>query len=170
MTASPHSPSPAQRTARRAPLRIRADGAFGDGPLDGGWWPHSRDLAVEAADLVDHFPEHVGGRIVRMLFSRPDWDAPAGAALPRQIQVRRGTVKVGSFPSDDTHLMILTMSSGARLRLLVIPSATGQAQARAALEQAADEHNRLTAAEILGGGGPDQATIGTDVWDDDGGL
>lgn len=92
--------------------------------VDGSWWPRSRDLQREGADLVDHFPsDH--GRISRLLFSRPDWDnaTTEGHGL-RSIRAERGTVKVGSFPRDDTHLMIATMSSGRRLRLRVIPSDT----------------------------------------------
>src|SRR3954447_397461 len=82
---------------RRIPLRLRMGEAPAPGGLQGGWWPQSRDLAVELADLVDHFlPER--GRIVRATYSPPDWD-PA----PRRVPVARGYVKVGSFPRDDTH-------------------------------------------------------------------
>ena len=48
---------------------------MGDHPgrdhLDGGWWPQSRDLAVELADLVDHFPQ-AHGRIQRAVYSPPE--------------------------------------------------------------------------------------------------
>jgi hypothetical protein len=83
---------------------------------------------VEAADLVDHFPDRVG-HIERLLFSRPDWDSPVidGRGV-RRIQARRGPVKVGSFPSDDTHLMILLLASGRRVSLRVIASATDLAE------------------------------------------
>ncbi|QWF20203.1 hypothetical protein KM427_14460 [Nocardioides sp. LMS-CY] len=76
---------------------------------------------------MDHFPESAG-RIYRLLFSRPDWDdvTPAGDHGVRPIAAERGPVKVGSFPSDDTRLMILTLSSGRRLRLVVIPSNTNR--------------------------------------------
>ena len=113
---------------------------FDEGPtdrVDGSWWPRSRDLRAEAADLVDHFPaDH--GRIRRLLFSRPDWDGTSedGRGI-RSIRAARGAVPVGSFPSDDTHLMILTMSPGRRLKLLVIPSDTPQAEAEERLSAAA---------------------------------
>lgn len=112
----------------RVPLRLQLSDTGSPGNRDGAWWPQSRDLQTETADLVDHFPE-AAGRINRMLFSRPDWDdAAVGRRGVRRIQAGRGPVKVGSFPSDDTQLMILSMASGQRLKLVVIPSATGAAE------------------------------------------
>ncbi len=45
------------------------------------------------------------------------------------VRAARGPVKVGSFPTDDTRLMILSLLSGRRLRLRVIPSTTDPAEA-----------------------------------------
>jgi hypothetical protein len=45
-------------------------------------------------------------------------------------------VKVGSFPSDDTALMIATLASGQRLTLLVIPSDFNRADAEDLLASA----------------------------------
>lgn len=99
------------------------------GPISGVWWPQSRNLQVEAADLVDHFPDHVG-HINRLLISRPDWDhAEVEGRGVRRIQAGRGPVKVGSFPSDDTHLMILLLASGRRVSLKVVASATDPTEA-----------------------------------------
>jgi hypothetical protein len=84
---------------------------------------------VEAADLVDHFPDQVG-HIDRLLFSRPDWDnAVFDGHGGRRIHARRGPVKVGSFPSDDTQLMILLLATGRRVSLKVIASATDPIEA-----------------------------------------
>jgi hypothetical protein len=109
-------------------LRLQLSDSPAPGRVDGAWWPRSRDLQQEAADLVDHFPT-ASGRVNRLLFSRPDWDDPdpAGRGM-RKVVAARGAVKVGSFPSDDTHLMILTLASGQRLKLLVIPSDTEAAE------------------------------------------
>ncbi len=168
MTTSPVRPVPTTST-RRAPLRLRLAEGRPSGPLDGAWWPQSRDLRVEAADLVDHFPQSVG-RVGRLLFSRPDWDAAAGAPALHRIRASRGSVKLGSFPSDDTRIMVVTMQSGQRLRLLVVPSDTDPASAAEVMEQAADPENTRSAAELLGAEGPDQSHIGGDVWDDDEGA
>lgn len=139
MSTSPQSPSP---TADERQLRLHLDdGAAsgrGAGGVHGAWWPWSRHLQSEAADLVDHFPA-TAGRINRILFSRPDWDdATDGGRGVRRIQAARGPVKVGSFPSDDTHLMILTMASGARLKLRVIPSDTDAVEGERLLLAAPD--------------------------------
>ena len=118
MTTSTAHPSPFRASAR-VPLRIQLDNGYRSGPLDGGWWPQSRDLATECRDLVDHFP-HLVGRPSRLLFSRPDWE-DGGEPPVRRLPVASGVVKVGSFPGDDTHEMVLVMSSRERLRLLVVP-------------------------------------------------
>jgi hypothetical protein len=65
-------------------------------------------------------------------------------------------VKVGSFPSDDTHLMILTMGSEQRLKLLVIPSET----------PAAEGERRLRAEAQPGTATPDGA-VDWDRWDNE---
>ncbi|QWF20919.1 hypothetical protein KM427_18425 [Nocardioides sp. LMS-CY] len=125
MTTSPRIPTAVAPT--RSPLRLHLE-ASADGRTDGTWWPQSRDLQSEAADLVDRFPVEAG-YINRLLFSRPDWDdSSAEGRGVRRIQARRGPVKVGSFPRDDTHLMVLSMSTGERLRIEVIPSATEAAE------------------------------------------
>jgi hypothetical protein len=111
-------------TSPTRPLRLQLNPTPSPGSPDGAWWPWSRDLHTEAAGLVDHFP-HAAGHINRLLYSRPDWDdAAADGRGVRRIVAARGPVKTGSFPRDDTHLMILTMATGQRLKLLVIPSDT----------------------------------------------
>jgi hypothetical protein len=148
-TTSPTAPSV------RGPLRLRLNEAPAHGDPDGAWWPYSRSLHTEAADLVDHFPR-ADGRVNRLLFSRPDWDDSTAAGRGvRRILAARGPVKVGSFPSDDTALMIVTLASGRRLKLIVIPS----------------DLNPADAEELLGSSGATSAahTGGTDWarWDDE---
>ena len=111
--------------------------------LDGGWWPQSRDLPVELADLIGHLPtQH--GRVARALFSPPDWE-PA----PRRIPVAGRYVKVGSFPRDDTHLMLLKMADGSTLRLLVVPPDFSEDQGDEALLAASSRGNAHSALDLL---------------------
>ena len=109
------SNSPTARPTRQ-PLRLRMSETPGQQPLDGGWWPQSRDLETELGDLVDNFPTGMG-RIVRVLFSPPDWDD-----APRRVPTRRGYVKAGFDADDDTHVLVLTTSDREELCVLVVPS------------------------------------------------
>ena len=84
---------------------------------DGVWRPHSRDLASEGAQLVDEFPP-ARGRVDRMVFSPPDWDVQEKFVLSR-----RGRIKIGSFPHDDTHQMMLRLAGGTVLHLEVVHDA-----------------------------------------------
>lgn len=132
------------------------------GGLQGGWWPQSRDLAVELADLVDHFPPDFG-RIVRAVVSPPDWDPS-----PRRIRVAHGFVKVGSFPRDDTHLVLLQTADHAVLRVLVVPPGMSPDQGDEALLAAATPGYTHTAACLLDTVSEYPDIDPADHWSDDG--
>ena len=154
---------PKIRASSRGPLRLRMAEQPGVNHLDGGWWPQSRDLAVELADLVDHLPAQYG-RIVRAVVSPPDWE-PA----PRRIPVNGGYVRVGSFPRDDTHLIDLKTSDRSMLRILVVPPGFTCDQGAEALLAAATTGNAHSATDLL-----DEVTNYPDIdpadyWSDDGG-
>jgi hypothetical protein len=135
----------------------------GTGHLDGGWWPQTRDLAVELADLVDHFPAQ-SGRVVRALVSPPDWDT-----APRIVPVSGRYVKVGAFPRDDTHLVLLKTSDRRTLHVVVVPPGFTPAQGDEALRASAEAGNGQTATDVLRevAGRPDLDPGGH--WSDDGG-
>lgn len=111
--------------------------------LDGAWWPRSRDFATEFADLVDHFPAE-RGRVVRGLYSPPDWDD-----TPRRVAARGRSVKVGMFPRDDTHVIYVTTSQRDVYCLLVVPSTFDEAQGTEALLAATTRGNRHSAGDLL---------------------
>lgn len=129
----------------RGAVRLRLAEHPGRDVLDGGWWPRTRDLAVELADLVDHFPTD-RPRIVRALVSPPDW-----SSTPRRIRVAGGWLKVGAFPRDDTHVVVLTTAGAGRpvLRLLVVPPELTPDQGDEALLAAASRGNAHSAADLL---------------------
>jgi hypothetical protein len=102
----------------------------GSQPLDGGWWPQSRDLTVELADLVDNFPA-ASGRVVRATFSPPDWDDS-----PRRVPTARGYVPAGFSRHDGANVMMLKTSERNELCLLVIPPEMSPAQGEEALRAA----------------------------------
>ena len=127
----------------RRPLRLSVAEHPGTNRLDGAWWPQSRDLAIELADLVDHFPARFG-RVARALFSPTDWD-PGSRRLP----VAGGHVEVGSFPRDHSHLISLTLSNRTELHMLVVPPGFTAGQGEEALLAAATSGNAHSAAELL---------------------
>ena len=144
----------------RGALRIELAAEFGHGPLDGAWWPRSDDLQREVADLVDHFPR---GRIDHLVYSRPDWTNTA----PR-VHTQHGSIKVGSFPRDDTHVVLLNLASRRILRLLVVPPTTDTASAHLVLHRAAEPGNLADADESPRTSTEDHTREG-DIWSDDGG-
>ena len=147
----------------RSPLRLRMSAHPGRGTLDGGWWPQSRDLTVELTDLANHFPP-ASGRIVRALFSPPDWDT-----APRRLHVGAGQVKVGSFPHDDTHIMVLTTSDRTVLRVLVVPPTLTPDQGDEAMLAAATDAYAHSAASLLDEVGSQPDVDPQDHWTDEGG-
>lgn len=136
-------PIPADDRSARVPLRLRMVEHTGRDRLDGGWWPQSRDLAVELADLVEHLPPQYG-RVVRAVYSPPDWDDS-----PRRVPVPRGYVKVGSFPRDDTHVIQLKTYDHQVLRVLVVPPEFTADQGDEAMLAAASPGNTHPAGELL---------------------
>lgn len=159
---TPTTWSSGSHTLRHARLRLRMSEQSGRDRLDGGWWPQSRDLPVELANLVDNFPARFG-RISRVLVSPPDWDS-----FPRRIRVRGRYLKVGAFPRDDTHVILLTIADRSLLRVLVVPPDYSTAQGEEALLAAATAGNAHSATDLL-----EEVTQHPDVdpmdhWSDDG--
>jgi len=149
--------------ASRGRLRLCMAEHPGRNRLDGGWWPQSRDLTVELADLVDHFPPQFG-RIVRAEYSPTDWEHAA-----HRIPVTGGYVNAGSSSRDDSHLMHLETSARTVLRVLVVPPSFTDDQGAEALLAAATAGNTHSARDLL-----DTVTEYPDIdpinyWSDDGG-
>ena len=138
---------------RKLPLYARLDPelalaeAFYSGPLDGAWWPHSRDLQREAPGLVNGFPPG-RGRVNRLLISGLDWDRTG-----HHVQALRGQVNVGKFPSEDQHhLVVLCLGDGTRLRLLVVDAPTDVGRAALLMELASTRGNRRDVDSLLAAG------------------
>ncbi len=114
-----------------------------DAPLQGGWWPQTRDLAVELAELTDHVSTEVG-TVSRASISPPDWDSP-----PRAVAGDSGMVKVRALPREDPHVVELRVSGRRPLRLLVVPPGLSAARAEEAMLAAATPRHSYPAASIL---------------------
>ena len=123
MTSQPHARGSARRFAVRA--------TFDQNQPYGAWWPHNRTLADQLDDLFSAWPPRAG-RIVRVLYSPPDWDD-----RPRSVAVAGRRVKTGSFPRDDTRQLQLTLGDGVRRIITVIPPATSARAAHDILTEVA---------------------------------
>jgi hypothetical protein len=147
----------------RLPVRIRMAATSTRNHLDGAWWPRSRDGAVELAHLVDHLAPS-SGRIIRALVCAGDWNATL-----RRIPVRDGHLKVGFFPRDDTHLIVLTTAERIMLCVLVVPPEFTQAQGREALLPSAIARRARSTSELLHEAVAHADTNPLNCWLDDGG-
>ncbi len=121
------TPNSSVSPSTRQPLRLRMSETLGKQPLDGGWWPQSRDLTAELGDLVDNFPTALG-RIVRVIYSPPDWDD-----APRRVPTKRGYVKAGFDADDDTHVLVLMTSDRQEMCVLVVPPELSRSKGEEAL-------------------------------------
>ncbi len=131
-------------TAPTHPLRLRLAAHPGRDHLDGGWWPHTRDLATELSRLVDGLPTDLAP-VVGALHSPADWDhAPTGP-----LRVAAGHVDVDRFPGADPALVQLTLADDTVWRLLVVPPDFSPDQGEEALLAAATSGNRHDAADLL---------------------
>jgi hypothetical protein len=132
-------PTPEPRGELRLNLVAQPDGQT----LDGGWWPYSRDLILEMADLARNFPKE-RGRIVRAAYSPRDWDT-----APRRVTAGAEIVKLGPAPGEETHEITLETASHEVLTLLVIPPSFTSYQGAEALLAAATPGNRHHGADVL---------------------
>jgi uncharacterized protein DUF5994 len=102
--------------------------------LDGGWWPRSRDPAVELptliADLNTHFGQHA--IITRVALSLTAWDR-----TPHRVAAGDRIVPVGWFDTLDADTIALTTTRGDRAILLVVPPEATADSAAIALAMAA---------------------------------
>lgn len=124
-------------------MRLRISDHPGRDRLDGGWWPYSRDLVLEMSELVRHFPP-VHGRIVRAVYSRPDWDT-----TPRRVVAGPQVVAMGSFLGEESHVIILETADRGRLKLLVVPPNFTAGQGAEALLAASTPGNAHLGPDVL---------------------
>jgi hypothetical protein len=125
---------------------------------DGAWWPESRHLTDQLGQLFALWPASAG-RIVRVLYSPPDWDDH-----PRAVLVPGGRVKTGCFPQDDTRQLILSMLDGSRRTITVVPPETSAAVAAGILSEVDDAAGLAPRAGARPGADQDHP-----VWDNEGG-
>jgi hypothetical protein len=142
-------------TTDRTPLRIvpyRAPTArlalktvsTSRGPLDGAWWPRSRDLTDELSALADVL-DPLSGRITRIAVNATYWPA-----IPGRVPVNGHVVRVGWFTTElDPHKIMLLSHTTGSWNLLVIPPETNAPAAARLMSAASDSSVPATTASAL---------------------
>lgn len=125
----------------RVPTRLRIGEHLGEDELDAGWWPQSRHLATEVADLVEHLPRDFA-RIVRVGVYSADWDEH-----PRLLSTAPGSLSV--FTHGESHMIHLVTSDGTTLYILVVPPGLSADHGETALLAAATSGNSQRVASLL---------------------
>ncbi|MGW0579501.1 DUF5994 family protein [Streptomyces sp. NPDC002920] len=145
-TTSSHLPLrtvPFRAPAARLALRSESPSA-GPAELNGAWWPRSRDLASELADLADVL-DPLGGRITRIAVNPRHWPI-----LPPKVYVNGHVVKVGWFTSElDPHKILVLSATAGRWDLLVIPPETSAPSAARLMAAASASTGRQSTATTL---------------------
>jgi hypothetical protein len=115
-------------------FRLKADTTTPTGQFDGGWWPHSTDLAAELPDLFSVLVSQIGP-IERVSYHLRDWDA-----APRKIRFEGAVIRLGGYHWQRAATVdVLTARRTLTLRVVSPDTAPDAAQdALAAAAEAAD--------------------------------
>jgi hypothetical protein len=145
-------PQMPQLVADVAPLRLTLKSiAPITGYVDGGWWPHSRDLGAEAGDLARAVTLRLGP-VCEIAYALDTWElAPARVAIDSTSQ--GSWVRLVGFASQDPHVVLVTGQSGRTLGLLVVPPEAPEAAGHAAMNRAARADNEESPTALLAAAG-----------------
>jgi hypothetical protein len=106
-------------------LRLKPKAAT-TGFVDGGWWPRSRNLAVELPSLLAVLAVRLG-RIERVSYHLGDWDP-----TPARLSVEGGVVRLGGYRAQHAYTVDV-LAARQRVTLLVVPPETSVHAAHDAL-------------------------------------
>ena len=118
--------------------------------LDGGWWPRSRDPAVELPKLIADLSAQGDrlGIVTRVALNLTAWDS-----APPRIAIGDRIVPLGWLCALDVDTIALITTRHDRLTLLVVPPEVAARSAAAALALAALEENSAPPSAILAASG-----------------
>jgi Family of unknown function (DUF5994) len=114
-------------------LRLKPKAAT-TGFVDGGWWPRSRNLAVELPGLLAVLAVRLG-RIERVSYHLGDWDP-----TPARLGVEAGVVRLGGYRAQHADTVDV-LAARQRVTLLVVPPETPAQAAHDALMTAGQRGN-----------------------------
>ena len=146
----PRASDPARSLAEVADAAVRLqllDHPDGTHPalttLDGGWWPHTRELALELPLLVGAFAER-GVRVTRVTYHPSLW-----LIAPPKLRLDGRVLHLGWLRDIDPNLVSLQTAEDARIELLVVPPEASAELADRAMAAAAAAGNSTAPAELL---------------------
>jgi hypothetical protein len=111
-------------------LRLKTDTTTPTGQVDGGWWPHSTDLAAELPDLFSALVPQIGP-IERVSYHLGDWDA-----APRKIRFEGAVARLGGYHWQRA-ATVDVLTARRTLTLRIVPPDTAPDTAQDALTAAA---------------------------------
>ncbi|MGK5499972.1 DUF5994 family protein [Streptomyces sp. URMC 125] len=171
MTATIHHPPVSEDHSSSPPLRLSlAPAGSAPAPLDGAWWPRSRDLGAELPALTAVL-DPLWGRITRVTVNPVHWPV-----VPRKVPVAGHVVKVGWFLAEqDPHALLLLSYHVGHWNLLVIPPQTNPVSAAWLMAAASDPLGTSTASRLTEEAArlrtADEADRAVEaVWDSEGGV
>jgi hypothetical protein len=129
----PHS-TPRLRLKPKAPS---------SGHVDGAWWPHSDDLAVELPDLLSVLSVRLG-TIDQVTYNFVDW-----ATAPAKFQTGGDTVRLNGFYQQQGNTVEIIGVNREKIVLLVVPSRTEAEHAHDIMMSAATPKNASTVDGLL---------------------
>jgi hypothetical protein len=147
----PPTAVPPGRPAMAPAPRLRLCPTLPDrGVLGGGWWPRSRDPAVEVPKLIADLNTHLGqlAVITRVALNLTAWER-----TPHRVAVGDRIVPLGWFHTLDADTIALTTTRRDHITLLVVPPAATADSAAAALAMAALGDSGACPLEILAASG-----------------
>ena len=131
---TPPAHTPRLRLKPKAPV---------SGYVDGAWWPHSDDLAVELPDLLAVLSVRLGP-ITRLIYSLNEW-----AKAPKKLSTDAGRVRLDGYRLQPANTVEVLGLNGKKLVLLVVSPQAGPEQAHTIMMTAAGPNNALTVDSLL---------------------
>jgi hypothetical protein len=113
------------------------------GYVDGAWWPHSDDLAVELPDLLAVLSVRLGP-IDSVVYNLAEW-----AIAPKKFPTGGRMVRLAGFHRQPVNTVEVIGINRTKLVLLVVPNRTDPEHAHAIMMAAAAPDNASTIDDLL---------------------
>jgi hypothetical protein len=124
------------------PARLSLVSVSHAGPLDGVWWPRSRQPATELSALAAVLAAR-GVVVTRLFLSVTGWDK-----TPGRLRLADRDVRLVWFAYQSWHTVVVEHGSG-RITLLVVPPSATEQLARRAVTLVSDPHSVAGPDDIL---------------------